>query len=90
MFIKLRLNIIEILEGVVGMGRPKPIVYKPATGGMEVRVGRGFSIGELKEVGLSEKEARKLGIYVDRRRRSVHRENIEILKKFLEEVRGRG
>jgi len=72
------------------MEKPKPIIYKPATDKMEVRIGRGFSIGELKEVGLSEKEARKLGIYVDRRRKSIHNENIEILRKFLEEVRRKG
>ena|GEM_PF-334360 len=80
----------ELVMEVVNVEKPKPIIYKPATGKMEVRIGRGFSIGELKEVGLSEKEARKLGIYVDRRRKSIHNENIEILRKFLEEVRRRG
>ncbi len=69
------------------MSKPKPIVYKPATGGLKTRIGRGFSIGELKEAGIDLKTARKLGIYVDRRRKSIHKENVETLKKYLEEVR---
>ena len=48
-----------------------------------VRIGRGFSRGELREVNLSVKEALKLGIPVDVRRSTRHNENIETLKSFL-------
>ncbi|MGP3666809.1 MAG: ribosomal protein L13e [Candidatus Bathyarchaeota archaeon] len=48
----------------------------------KTRIGRGFSIGELKEAGLSIDKARKLGIYVDERRKSKHQENVEALKKL--------
>ncbi|MFQ6068831.1 MAG: ribosomal protein L13e [Candidatus Bathyarchaeia archaeon] len=44
------------------------------------RKGRGFSRDELMEVGLSFKEALKRGIPIDTRRRTKHKENIEILK----------
>ncbi len=69
------------------MERPSPIVYKPGTGGLKTRKGRGFSIGELREAGIDLNTAKKLGIYVDRRRKSVHKENVEALKKYLEELR---
>ncbi len=62
-------------------------VYKPAKKSKEVRVGRGFSVEELKAVGLTIEKARKLGLYVDKRRKSIHQWNIEALKKFLEEIR---
>ena len=57
-----------------------PVVRSP--GHKRLRKGRGFSLGELKRVGLTFKEALKLGLQIDKRRRSVHEENIEILKKF--------
>ncbi len=60
-------------------------VYKPGTRKREKRVGRGFSIGELKAAGVTLDMARRLGIYVDKRRKSVHEENVEALKKLLEE-----
>jgi len=52
-----------------------------------IRPGRGFSELELKEAGLSIREAKKLGIPIDLRRRSVHKWNVEALKKFLEQIR---
>jgi large subunit ribosomal protein L13e len=59
----------------------KPIVFKRSGG---QRLGKGFSLGELKAVGLNPKQALKLGIPLDTRRRTVHEENVEKLRKFLE------
>ncbi len=64
---------------------PKPVVKIPKAG-YGFREGRGFSIGELKEAGLSIGKARALGLYVDVRRRSVRKDNVEVLKRFLKEV----
>jgi large subunit ribosomal protein L13e len=36
----------------------------------KVRIGRGFSLAEIKDVGLSKAEAKSLGIAVDHRRRN--------------------
>lgn len=65
---------------------PEPVVKIPRFG-YGFRVGRGFSIGELKKAGLTVGRARMLGLYVDTRRRSVREENVEALKKFLEELK---
>jgi len=46
------------------------------------RVGRGFSLSELKTVGISIKEAKKLGIYIDKRRKSLHEENVKKIKEL--------
>jgi len=59
----------------------KPTVFKE---GREQRDGKGFSRGELKKTGLNIKEASKLGIPVDSRRRTIHKENIDAIKRFLE------
>jgi large subunit ribosomal protein L13e len=59
----------------------KPRVFKK---GGKQRHGKGFSREELKKSGLSLKEALKLGMPVDFRRRTVHEENVEVVKTFLE------
>ncbi|MEM1600300.1 MAG: 50S ribosomal protein L13e, partial [Sulfolobaceae archaeon] len=62
---------------------PKPIIKRPnyrfeyEHERKEKRIGRGFSIGELEKAGLNINNARKLGIIVDIRRKSVHEENVE-------------
>jgi large subunit ribosomal protein L13e len=56
----------------------------------KVREGRGFSLGELKEAGISRKTALGLGIVVDHRRRNLSIEgksvNIERLKAYKERL----
>jgi len=47
------------------------------------RRGKGFSRGELKEKGLSFKQALKMGIPIDIRRSTKHDENVETLKTYL-------
>jgi large subunit ribosomal protein L13e len=51
------------------------------------KIGRGYSLGELKEAGLSKKIAKYLNIPIDPRRKSIYSENVENLKKFLEAVK---
>ncbi|MBS7634718.1 ribosomal protein L13e [Candidatus Bathyarchaeota archaeon] len=50
------------------------------------RCGKGFSREELKVVGLSVKEALSLKIPVDIRRKTRHDENIEALKRRLNQA----
>lgn len=72
---------------------PRPIVKVPLLrryGGVppkEKRPGRGFSVGEVKAAGLTVKEARLLGLYVDERRKTVYEENIEAIKEWIEKVK---
>ena len=55
--------------------------------GRMVRKGRGFSVGELKEARISLEEARRLRIYIDQRRKTVHKENVEVLNDMVELIR---
>lgn len=59
----------------------RPIVK--IAGSNRTRKGRGFSLGELKEAGLTVEKARAMGLYVDKRRKSIHKENVELLKRLL-------
>ncbi|KAI0304816.1 ribosomal protein L13e [Russula brevipes] len=56
----------------------------------KIREGRGFSLGELKEAGVSRKTALGLGIVVDHRRRNLSVEgktiNVERLKAYKERL----
>lgn len=63
------------------MANVKPLVFKK---GGKRRLGKGFSLGELKRAKLNVKQALAYGIFVDSRRRTIHKENIESLQKFLE------
>jgi len=67
---------------------PRPIVQAPLHKELPIklRVGRGFSIPELKAVGLDVKRARRLGLRVDERRDSRHEENVRALKGFLAKI----
>jgi LSU ribosomal protein L13E len=69
---------------------PKPLVKAPsriASGGItKWKIGRGFSIAEIKAVGLNVEQARLLGIPVDERRDTSWAHNVETLRKWLLDV----
>lgn len=56
---------------------------------LKKRIGRGFSINEIKEAGITIDKARKIGIYIDFRKKSKHIENIEKLKEMIEKIEHR-
>ena len=53
----------------------------------KTRWGKGFSQDELSEVGLGFRQALRLGVPIDARRRSKHKENVETLRKHLESAK---
>lgn len=69
----------------------KPIVKRPTydfelqSERKSVKVGRGFSRSELKKAGLTVEQAKKFKIPIDLRRKTVYEDNLNMLKKFLEE-----
>ena len=58
-----------------------PVVRSPGTG--KLREGRGYSLEELKKAGITLKEARKMKLRVDLRRRSLREENVNELLRNL-------
>ncbi len=48
----------------------------------EKRSGKGFSKSEVQKAGLDAVSARKMGLPVDPRRRTVHDENVEAVKAY--------
>ena len=68
-----------------------PLVKRPRLmkhGGVDrgLKSGRGFSLAELEEAGLTLREAKALGIRIDKRRKSKHPWNVEALRRFVEEL----
>jgi len=51
------------------------------------REGRGFSRSELKEAGIDLERALKLRIPTDLRRRTKHTNNIEVLRRYMENLK---
>jgi ribosomal protein L13E len=58
----------------------KPIIFKKDG---KKRYGKGFSREELKKARLSLREALKLSIPIDSRRKTIHEENVNKIKRFL-------
>ena len=72
------------------MSEPTPIVRRKLKDGRMIeREGRGFSINELREAGITLDLAKKLGIWIDKRRRSCRKENVEALKEYLQKIAGK-
>ncbi|MET1101913.1 MAG: 50S ribosomal protein L13e [Pyrodictiaceae archaeon] len=64
----------------------KPRLLKHGIIDLGVRMGKGFSISELEEVGLSLEDAKRIGLPIDARRRSKWEWNVRALKTFLEKL----
>jgi len=64
------------------MAAIKPKVFKKRG---KQRCGKGFSREELKKAGLSEKDALKLKIPVDPKRKTAHEGNVEAVNAFLQD-----
>jgi large subunit ribosomal protein L13e len=60
----------------------KPSIRKPDG---KHRIGKGFSVEELKKAGLNKADAKRLEIRVDPRRKTAHDANISELKTFAEQ-----
>merc|ERR1711988_627291 len=71
-------------------GSLRSVVHQPtARYNVKVRIGRGFSLAEIKAVGLGKREARSLGIAVDHRRRNKSVEGQEANVQRLREYRSK-
>jgi len=63
----------------------EPVVKSPRDA--RPKLGRGFSIDEAKQAGLTIAEARRMGLVVDLRRKTAHQENIDALKQYAKDVK---
>merc|ERR1712046_477950 len=71
-------------------GALRPVVHPPTLRyNVKVRVGRGFSLSEIKAAKLGKREARSLGIAVDHRRRNKSVEGQEANVQRLKEYRSK-
>ncbi len=62
----------------------EPTVKSPKSA--KPRRGRGFSREETSQAGLTIDDARKMGLIVDLRRKSVYPDNIEALKQYMKDL----
>ena len=62
----------------------EPTVKSPKSA--KPRRGRGFSREETSQAGITIDDARKMGLIVDLRRKSVYPENIEALKQYMKDL----
>eukprot|EP00939_MAST-03C_sp_MAST-3C-sp1_P001257 g1257.t1 len=71
-------------------GLLRPVVRCPTNKyNTRTRVGRGFTVSELKEAGINPKEARQIGICVDKRRRNTSVESFQANVERLKAYKGR-
>ncbi|MBU7016396.1 MAG: ribosomal protein L13e [Theionarchaea archaeon] len=50
-----------------------------------LKSGRGFSLSEVHHAGFSIRQVRKLGVYIDQRRKTLHEFNVQTLQMLMEE-----
>jgi len=62
---------------------PNAQIFKTYRNNAQSKTGRGFSIGELRELDLNFHKAKKIGLPIDLRRSTVHEINIDAIKRFL-------
>jgi large subunit ribosomal protein L13e len=48
--------------------------------------GQGFSPNELKEAGVNKQQAKQMGIRIDIKRKSTHKENVDCIKLHAQEA----
>lgn len=73
------------------LSKLRPLVHKPTQRySAQIRQGRGFTLEELKAVGLNKRYARTIGITVDTRRTNKSNEslqrNIQRLKEYVDKL----
>jgi ribosomal protein L13E len=49
-------------------------------------VGQGFSANELKEAGVNKQQANQMGIRIDIKRKSTHKENVDCIKAHAQKA----
>ena len=62
----------------------EPTVKSPRDG--HPKKGRGFSSEEAAQAGLTIDEARRMGLILDIRRKTVHSENVNALKQYMKDL----
>ena len=65
----------------------RPNVKRVHRGRAISRPGRGFSEPELQQAGITMDRARRSEIHMDRRRRTVHPANVDLLRSLLKNGR---
>ncbi len=66
----------------------RPEIRAPKSG--KNRQGRGFSLPEIKEAGISLADVRWMAIPVDSRRKTRHNENVTLLKDYIQRIKKLG
>lgn len=62
----------------------EPTVKSPRDG--RPKKGRGFSIEETTQAGLTIDDARRMGLIVDLRRKTAHPENVKALNQYMKDL----
>merc|ERR1711915_502511 len=72
------------------LGKLRPVVACPTYKyNLKQRAGRGFTLEELKQAGLSKKYAQTIGIAVDHRRRNKSVESLQLNAQRLKEYKSK-